>query len=76
MSANKKEAEPIPIINSNNPRITIEIVNQGKECWYKNEKHYLVYESDDFKLISKSKKLNKAFAVSPNLVKYVKRKKN
>jgi len=52
-----------------------ETINKGKECWYNDEKHFLVYESENLKLITKRKDLKKVFCVNANKVSYV-RKKN
>lgn len=64
-----------PIRNSESTQPTIETINRGKECWYKDEKHYLVYEADNFKIISKNQDLSKAFSVPVNSVNYVRAKK-
>jgi len=37
--------------------------NKGKPIYYKDEKHYIVYEFDNNVLISKNKDLNKIFSV-------------
>ena len=64
-----------PIRNSESIQPTIETINRGKECWYKDKKHYLVYESDNFKIISKNQDLSKAFSVPVNSINYVRAKK-
>jgi hypothetical protein len=53
--------------------VTKESVNKGKECWYKDEKHFLVYEADTFKLISKDENLTKIFCVPSNQISYVRK---
>lgn len=52
----------------------IETVNRGKECWYKDEKHYIVYEADKITLITKRKDLTKVFCVQKKQVTYVRKK--
>jgi hypothetical protein len=47
--------------------------NKGNEIKYKGKKHYIVYESDSFVLISKYKSLKKAFSVTPNQITWVKK---
>lgn len=54
--------------------VTKETVNKGKECWYKDEKHFLVLEAETFKLISKNENLTKTFCVTSNQVSYVRKK--
>lgn len=66
--------DEFPIFNNEPSKVTIETVNRGKECWYKDKKHYLVYEADNFKLISKNKDLSKVFSVPVNQVSYVREK--
>jgi len=39
------------------------IINKGKPIFFKNEKHYIVYELDKHFLISKNKDLSMAFSV-------------
>tara|TARA_R110002153_G_scaffold242766_1_gene398014 strand:+ start:737 stop:952 length:216 start_codon:yes stop_codon:yes gene_type:complete len=69
-----KEKDKIPIKNMRTSIVTIETVNRGKECWYKNKKHFLCYETNDFKLISKRKDLKEVFCVKINQVSYVRKK--
>lgn len=52
---------------------TIETINKGKPCYFKGEIHYIVYETLDFKLISKNKDLSKVFSVNPKDFSYVKK---
>jgi len=52
----------------------VETVNKGKECWYKDEKHFIVYEADNITLITKSKDLTKVFCVQKKQVTYVRKK--
>jgi hypothetical protein len=61
----------IPLISTERKSPTIETINRGKSCFYKNEKHFILYEAKDFKLISKKSNLTKAFCVNSKLVKYV-----
>jgi hypothetical protein len=70
----EKEKNEFPIFNNDPAKITIETINRGKECWYKDKRHYLVYEADNFKLISKNKDLSKVFSVPVNQVSYVRKK--
>jgi hypothetical protein len=70
----KNQNDEFPIFNNEPAKVTIETVNRGKECWYKDKKHYLVYESEMFKLISKNKDLSKVFSVPVNQVNYVRQK--
>ena len=70
----KKEQNDIPIRNNETPKITKETINRGKECWYKDKRHFLVYEADTFKLISKNEDLSKVFSVPVNQVSYVRKK--
>lgn len=63
-----------PIRNNEPSKVTREVINRGKECWYKDKKHYLVYETDTFKLISKNKDLTGVFCVPVNTVSYVRKK--
>ncbi len=51
--------------------VRIETINRGKTCFYKNEQYFIVYETIDFKLISKNKDLSKSFSVKPKEVTYV-----
>lgn len=44
--------------------------NQGKKVMYEGKIHYIVYETNKFVIISKSKHLTKKFSVKPNKIKY------
>jgi hypothetical protein len=43
--------------------------NRGKPCEYNDKKYFIVYEAENFVLISKKKNLKKAFKVNPTDIK-------
>jgi hypothetical protein len=68
----KKNVIDIPIISSEKKSPKIETINRGNPCFYKDNEHFIVYETNDFKLISKYPDLSNAFSVKPKDVNYVK----
>jgi len=63
--------ENLPIRSFEKTDVRIETINRGKTCFYKNKQYYIVYETNDFKLISNNEDLTKSFSVKPKEVKYV-----
>ena len=45
-------------------------VNKGKPIYFKDEVHYIVYESNEIFLISKNQDLTKVFSVNKSQVSY------
>ncbi len=45
-------------------------VNKGKPIYFKDEVHYIVYESNEILLISKNEDLTKVFSVNKSQVSY------
>lgn len=45
-------------------------VNKGKPIYFKDEVHYIVYETNEIFLISKNEDLTKAFSVNKSKVSY------
>ena len=52
------------INNSESVKLTWQNINRGKPIYYKDVKHFIVYEFDDKMLISKNEDLIKSFCVN------------
>ena len=52
------------INNSKSVKLTWQNINRGKPIYYKDVKHFIVYEFDDKMLISKNEDLIKVFSVN------------
>lgn len=52
------------INNSESAKLTWQNINRGKPIYYKDVKHFIVYEFDDKMLISKNEDLIKSFCVN------------
>lgn len=68
----KKE---VPIIFDSHSKVSIETVNRGNPCYYRDKQYYLVYEASSFTLIARNKDLTGVFSVKRTEVDYVKTKK-
>lgn len=64
MSKKKKKIE---IKNTESQGETWQTINRGKPIYYKDVKHWIVYEFDDNILISRNETLTAVFCVKKNL---------
>lgn len=64
MSKKKKKIE---IKNTESQGETWQTINRGKPIYYKDVKHWIVYEFDDNILISRNEDLTAVFCVKKNL---------